>query len=397
MLITSTLTTCTPFVNHVDMEDVKIDVPAGLKGVVAAETCIGDVRGNEGRFHYRQYDATDLARHRSLEAVWFLLLEGRLPTASELTDFGAVLRDARRLPDDLLAALEVVARSGGPFLAQLRSALSLAGARLGCRPVLDLSSAERRLDAIRLAALTPALVGALWQISRGGPLPAERPELGHAANYLWTCTGAVPGAEETRALEQYLILTIDHGFNASTFTGRVVASTGADMAAALVAAVGALSGPLHGGAPSRALAALDEIGEPERAAAWVDAALAAGDKVMGFGHAVYRAPDPRSALLLEIARHLGGERVEQAVAIEAAIATALRAAKPGQPIPTNVEFYAGVVMERCGLHPDLFTPTFAVSRVIGWSVHVLEQAAAGKIIRPSARYTGPWPLQPLCA
>ncbi len=379
------------------MDDEKIDVPPGLKGVVAAETTIGDVRGLEGRFHYRDHDATELARHCALEEVWFLLTEGRLPDPDELAAFSGRLQTARTIPTTLLPALEVITDLGGPLLTRLRSALSLAAAHLGCRPVLDLDPDERRADALRLAALTPSLVAALWRLDQGLPLLERGEGLGHAADYLYRCTGERPDPAAARAVEQYLILTIDHGFNASTFTGRVVASTGADVGAALVAALGALSGPLHGGAPSRALAALDEIGTPERAAAWVTDALAAGDKIMGFGHAVYRAPDPRSGLLLEIARSLGGERVEQAVAIEAAISDALRAAKPGQPIPTNVEFYAGVVMERCGLAADLFTPTFAVSRVIGWSAHVVEQAAAGKIIRPAARYVGPWPLEPVAA
>ncbi|MCC6436202.1 MAG: citrate synthase/methylcitrate synthase [Acidimicrobiales bacterium] len=374
-----------------------IDVPAGLRNVVAAETEVGNVLGLEGIYHYRQYDATELARRCDLETVWFLLDRGRLPSGPERDAFAAELAAARRLPDALLEPLTVIARAGGPLLSQLRTALSLAGAQLGVRPLLDLDPDERRGDLLALAALTPTLVGALHRLGRGEAPVEARDDLGHAAHYLWSALGRELPAAEGRAVEQYLIATIDHGFNASTFTGRVVASTGADAAAVLVAALAALSGPLHGGAPSRALEALEEIGAPERAADWVDAQLAAGGKIMGFGHAVYAAPDPRSALLGEIADRLGGELVGRAKGIEAALLAALAARRPGVALPTNVEFYAGVVMQRCGLPPELFTPTFAVSRVIGWAVHAVEQAASGKIIRPTARYVGPWPLEPVPA
>jgi citrate synthase len=327
--------------------------------------------------------------------VWHLLLYGRLPGPEDVGRFAGELAAARHLPAALRDALPAVARAGGPLLDQLRTALSLAGAVLALRPLLDADERERERDALRLAALTPTLVGALHRLAAGREPVPERDDLGHAAHYLWSCLGRELPPPEARAVEQYLIATIDHGFNASTFTARVVASTGADAAATVVAALGALSGPLHGGAPSRALEAMEEIGRPERAAAWVDDVLARGGKIMGFGHAVYAAPDPRSALLKEIARRLGGERVAEAEAIEAALLAALAARRPGVALPTNVEFYAGVVMQRCGLPAELFTPTFAVSRVIGWSVHLLEQARSAKIIRPAARYVGPAPFEPV--
>jgi citrate synthase len=218
----------------------------------------------------------------------------------------------------------------------------------------------------------------------------------HAGHYLGLVRNGAAAAAEVRALERYLIATIDHGFNASTFTARVVASTGADAAACLVAALGALSGPLHGGAPSRALELVEEVtgaGGPEQAASVVAQHLERGDKLMGFGHAVYRGDDPRSELLRRTARELGGPRVAETEAVEAALVAALDHLKPGRTIRPNVELYAGVVMERCGLPPELFTPTFAVSRVVGWGAHVLEQTAEGRLIRPSAHYSGPWPLE----
>ncbi len=235
----------------------------------------------------------------------------------------------------------------------------------------------------------PVILGSLHREANGLAFVASDTTLGHTAAYLHQVTGEVPSTEHVRALEQYLILTVDHGFNASTFTGRVVASTGADVADVVCAAIGALAGPLHGGAPSRALDALDAIGAPDRAAAWVRGEVAAGRRIMGFGHAVYRAPDPRSGMLRAIAGQLGGELVERAIAIEAEILTTLAEMKPDRPLPSNVEFYAGVIMETVGLPRRMFTPTFAVSRVIGWSAHALEQATEAKIIRPSSRYIGP--------
>jgi citrate synthase len=202
-------------------------------------------------------------------------------------------------------------------------------------------------------------------------------------------TGSVPDPVRVRAVEQYLISTIDHGFNASTFTARVIASTGADVAACLVGALGALSGPLHGGAPSRALDTLDAIGTPDRIDPWIRAHVLAGERIMGFGHAVYRTEDPRSRMLRDIARRFGGPRVDFAIEVERRVEAILAELKPGRELHTNVEFYAGVVMDLCGLPRAMFTPTFAAARVVGWSANVLEQAEDRKIIRPAARYVGP--------
>jgi citrate synthase len=194
-----------------------------------------------------------------------------------------------------------------------------------------------------------------------------------------------------------MILAVDHGFNASTFTTRVVTSTGADLGAAICAGIGALSGPLHGGAPSRALDSLDAIGTPDRAEAWIRRAVQNGERIMGFGHPVYRTTDPRSTLLRSIAESFGGPLVDFAEKVEETVERVLAELKPGRELHTNVEFYAGVVMELCGLPRDLFTPTFAASRVIGWCAQALEQAADNRIIRPSSRYVGPPPPQPVPA
>ncbi|MCU1420466.1 MAG: citrate (Si)-synthase, partial [Microbacteriaceae bacterium] len=207
--------------------------------------------------------------------------------------------------------------------------------------------------------------------------------------------GRVAAPEVVAALGTYLVAAIDHGFSASTFTARVIASTGADAASCLVGALGALSGPLHGGAPSRALDTLDAIGSVGNIDAWVSAQLTAGNRIMGFGHPVYRTEDPRSALLKEVALRFGGPRVDFAVAVEERIPALLERYKPGRALHTNLEWYAAIVMEACGLDRELFTPTFAVARTLGWTANVLEQAADPKIIRPSARYVGPPAPEPV--
>jgi citrate synthase len=382
-----------------DMTTV-LEVPPGLKGVAVTNTQIGDVRGLEGFYHYRQYSAIELAQQRSLEDVWQLLFDGDLPANGASRDaFALELQEGRAIPSEVVDLLPGIAALTGTagLLSGLRTALSALGAAWEMKPLWDLDVAARRRDLIRLAAATPTLVAALHQLGRGrDPIPPD-PQLGHAANYLWMVTGRRPDSQLARALEQYLILTVDHGFNSSTFTARVIASTGADAAAAVVGAIGALSGPLHGGAPSRALDTIDAIGSADRAEAFIRSAVTGGERIMGFGHAVYRTDDPRSLLLRDIALGLGGDLVQLAVEIERTVLDTLAELKPDHPLYTNVEFYAGVVMDRCGLPRELFTPTFAVSRVIGWCANIAEQAAERQIIRPAARYVGPPPPEPVPA
>ena len=369
--------------------------PPGLKGLVVADTSIGDVRGAEGFFHYRQYSAVELAESRSFEDVWHLLLLGHLPDVAERQAFHTATASRRALPPTVLAALPAIAASGAAPLSQLATGLALTGGALGLRPMLDIDAAARLDDALALVALVPTLVAALHRLGKAlAPIEPD-PSLGQAADYLRMLTGAVPAADEARAVDAYLVLTADHGFNASTFTGRVIASTGADLGACVVGALGALSGPLHGGAPSRALDLLDEIGDPSRSAEVIEAKVAAGERIMGFGHAVYVGEDPRSVLLRELATELGGPQAELARTTEAAVVETLACLKPDRDLRTNVEFFAGVVMERCGIPRELFTSTFAVSRTAGWCAHALEQAAARRLIRPSARYTGPAPAVPV--
>jgi citrate synthase len=367
-----------------------VDAPRGLAGVVVTDTRIGDVRGNEGFYHYREYSAVELAQTRSFEDVWHLLVHGDLPDARRGAAFTAETAALRRLPEEVRAVLPAIAAAsaGSGPLAGMRTALSLLGAAKGFRPVYDIDADRRRQDTLAACAAVPALLTALYRLGRGLDPVEPREDLSYAANYLYMLTGSEPDPERARAVEQYLISTIDHGFNASTFTARVIASTGADVAACLVGAVGALSGPLHGGAPSRALDTLDAIGTPDRVDSWIRERVLAGERIMGFGHAVYRTEDPRSRMLRETAQRFGGPRVDFAVEVERRVEAILAELKPGRELHTNVEFYAGVVMELCGLPREMFTPTFAAARVVGWSANILEQAQDSKIIRPAARYVG---------
>ncbi len=377
------------------------DVPRGLAGVVVTDTTVGHVRGDEGFYHYRQYSAVDLARRVGLEDVWRLMVDGSLPAdAAEARSFRLEVRALRALPPPVLATLPDLAGHGS-ILDGVRSALSVAGASWAMAPLLDAPPAQRRADALRLVAVLPTIVAALHRLTEGRQPIEPRDDLAPAANLLWMIHGDEPDPDAAAALEAYLITTVDHGFNASTFTARVVASTGADMAACLVAAVGALSGPLHGGAPSRALDLLDEIGDPTNAEAVVRAHLATGERIMGFGHRVYRTEDPRSVLLADVAERLGRRRAEDAARVararevEQRVVAVLDEHRPGRSLRANVEYYAGIVMDLCGLPQALFTPAFACSRAIGWTAHVLEQAQDPKIIRPDARYVGDRPPRPV--
>jgi citrate synthase len=386
----------------------RIVVPAGLKGVIVADTELGDVRGTEGFYHYRQYSAVELAERCSLEDVWFLMFEGRLPSPSELEGFVAATSGLRTIPAAARVVLPAIATSTDAPLDAFRTAMSFLAAHLGLRPLIDTEPEERHDDALRLCAVTPALLAALHRLHEGLEPIEPRADLRWAENYLWMLHGEEADARDVRAVERYLILTVDHGFNASTFTGRVIASTGADIGAALVGAIGAMSGPLHGGAPSRALELLDEIGPlagtgpltgaaRDRVDEVILAKLASGAKIMGFGHAVYQGEDPRSTLLRDVARDLGGPLVDHAARVEQRVIELLDEFRPGRNLRTNVEYYAGVVMSLCGIPPEMFTPTFTSSRVIGWSANILEQADNGKILRPSARYVGPPPPAPIPA
>jgi citrate synthase len=372
----------------------ELDAPKGLAGVTVAETEVGGVRGREGFFHYRQYAATDLARRRTFEDVWHLLLVGALPASvAERDAFSAKVRPLRDLSATSWEVLRAVADAGSAPLDGLRTGVSLIAAEEGFRPSMDIDGDEMREQALRVTAVVPTMIAALYRAGHGEEPITPHPDLPYAANYLYMLTGEEPAPAHARAIEQYLISTVDHGFNASTFTARVITSTGADLGAAITGAIGALSGPLHGGAPSRALDLLDEIGSVERADDVVRRKIETGERIMGFGHRMYKTRDPRSVLLREVAEHVGGQEAKLAIAVEDVVVDVLAELKPGRELYANVEYYAGIVMDSAGLPAELFTATFAASRTVGWCAHVMEQASDNRIIRPSARYVGPPPPQ----
>ncbi|MEV5071175.1 citrate synthase/methylcitrate synthase [Microbacterium sp. LMI12-1-1.1] len=365
------------------------DVPRGLAGVIVAETTVSDVRGAEGFYQYRDRSAIELAASATFEDAWQLLVTGEPATGASRAAFAARVAASAERRGDIEAVVDAVASATPDVLAGLAAAWPLLGARRRIRPLYDLDEDQRLDDAIAFGASTPVIVGALWRRGRGEAVLPALDGRGVVANYLHQVTGTEPDDETERALTAYLIAVMDHGFNASTFTARVIASTGADAAACLVGALGALTGPLHGGAPSRALDGLDDVGSAERIEPWIRGELAAGRRLMGFGHAVYRTADPRAELMKRVALRTGGPRVELAARFQETAERVLAEAKPGRELHANVEFWAALVMERCGLPRSMFTPTFAVARTIGWTAHILEQARDPKIIRPSARYVGP--------
>ena len=373
----------------------QIEAPPGLEGVIVAETTVGDVRGLEGFYHYRQYSAVELADKVTLEDAWYLLFEGTLPDERQRSAFLDEVRPLRVIPDPVLDVLPAVARQSSSIMEGLRTAVSLVAASCDMQPTLDIGHDQRRVDALRICAVVPTLIMAMHRLRNDAQPIDPRDDLGYGANYLWMMDGEDHDPDIGRAVEQYQMTTIDHGFNASTFTARVICSTGADVGAAVVGGIGALSGPLHGGAPSRALDLLEAIGTEDNARPYLVDAVNGGEKIMGFGHRVYKTEDPRSVFLRGVAERIQADKVDFAKKVEQTVVEVLAELKPGRDLYANVEFYAGVVMDHCGLAPELFTPTFASSRVIGWCANILEQAADNRIIRPSARYVGPPPPQPV--
>ena len=373
-----------------DLATAPYEAPAGLAGVSVARTEVSDVLGRLGFYHYRGYNAVDIARRGRVEDAWYLLMRGELPTAEQREEFARDIAALRELPAGVAELLPAIARLSPPgSLASLRTAVSATAQAMGCQPWTDQSDAETAQQAIRLSAIMPVLAAQLFRLASGQDVVQPRADLGYSDNYLYMITGTVPDERSRYAVERYLMLTIDHGFNNSTFTSRVIASSGADLGAVVSGALGALSGPFHGGAPARVFDMLDAIGTPDNAEPWLRTAIERGDKLMGFGHRIYKTVDPRSQLLHEVARELRSQRVEFAELVEQTAVRLLAELKPGRELYANVEFYAGVVLEAAGLPREMFTATFACSRIIGWMANVLEQIDDNRIFRPLAHYDGP--------
>ncbi|HEU0037182.1 MAG TPA: citrate synthase [Kofleriaceae bacterium] len=348
---------------------------SGLEGISVADTAISDVDGERGRLVIAGLDVEQLAQTSTFEQAAARVLGAGAATTVPPLD----------LARGRLAAWELVPRVGDALdqpdgMDALRTALA------HLRPTgHDLD------DALAAIAAAPVFVAAWGRRRAGQPAIAPDPALGHAADYLRMSTGGAAEPAAVRALEGYLVTVVDHAMSASTFTARVIASTASDLISALVGAVGALKGPLHGGAPGPVLDMLDAIGEPARAEAWLVGELAANRRIMGMGHRVYRVRDPRAAVLELCVRPLSSPRLALARAVEAAATKILAERKPDRPLAANVEFYTAVLLDAVGLPREQFAPTFAVSRIAGWSAHVLEQRRTGRLIRPASRYVGALP------
>jgi citrate synthase len=368
---------------------------SGLEGIVVARTELSDVDGQRGRLTIRGYDVEEIAGRASFEEVAHLLWYGSLPSGDELARFRERLADYRTLPEEARTAVELGARRMEPM-----DALRFAVASLTADdPNPDDESREANCDrAARLLARVPVIVATYDRLRNGKGAVEPRRDLGQTANFLYQLNGKEPDPATVKGLDTYLVTVSDHGMNASTFTARVIASTASDMVSAVTGALGALKGPLHGGAPGPALSMIEEIGAPDRAEAWMKDAVAKGKRLMGFGHRVYKVRDPRAEVLYKAAEALAdetGERESLALAreVERIGVKFLAEAKPGRNLNTNVEFYTALLLREIGLAQDLFSPAFAIGRTAGWTAHVLEQQANNRLIRPQSEYVGPRDLR----
>jgi len=366
----------------------------GLRGVKVADTRISDVDGEKGILIYRGFNIIDLAQSSTFEEVSFLLLNDHLPAQEELKKFQSELASERKIPPAILEYMKMLPKSANP-MDVLQSAVPVLGS-------YDIQLREETKEAnlkkaLRLIAKLPNMVAA-WDRIRNGKEPVlPHPELSHAGNFLYMLSGSLPNPDTARDFDICLILHAEHSFNASTFAGREVASTHAHLYAAIAAAIGALSGELHGGANSEVMRMLLEIGEVSRVTSWVSERLQKGGKVMGMGHAVYHTEDPRASILRRICEKLAGRTgdrkwVEITKAIEAATKEEFRKIK-GKEIFANVDFYSASVYHMMNIPVDLFTPVFAISRISGWAAHVIEEKFAEaqpkpELYRPDADYVG---------
>ena len=367
----------------------KIEIHRGLKGVYFDRSKVCFIDGRAGELRYRGYSIHDLATKSTFEESVYLLMHGELPTQAQLAAFEAELKAARTLPPGILDVIRTV--KGAHPMDVLRTAVSALAAF--DPETTDKSAAATMRKGIRLTSQVPMIVAAHEHLRNGREPIAPDMSLGHAANFLWMLQGKVPSADTARLMDTDMILHAEHGSNASTFTARVVAGTEADLHSAMTAAVAALSGPAHGGAAENVMHMAKEIGDPSKAAAYVKAKRANKEAIMGFGHRVYRAEDPRArhmrAGVEKLSREMGQPQWYQI--LEALVEAMKPYSRLG--VNVNVDFYAGVVYYLNGISPDLFVPIFAIGRVPGWAVSVLEQMESNILIRPLTEYTGPAPRE----
>jgi 2-methylcitrate synthase len=356
----------------------------GLREVVAADTQISDIDGELGRLWYVGYEIGDLADHATFEETVYLLHHLELPTAKQLEAHNEFLAGSRE-PSPFLARLMVTLAQQASPMSMLRTSISAASTY--DPDGWDESPQAQLRKAIRLVAATPTLIASYHRLRTGQDVLPSNPKLSHAANFLWMLQGEEPDAEDARALDTTFVLYADHTMNASTFTARIIASTLADMFSAITGAIAALKGPLHGGANEEAMKMLQEIGSPDRAEAYVRDRLERHEKIMGFGHAVYRTMDPRATVLKRLS-HEVGERAGDLrwFEISEAVQETVFEQKGLWP---NVDFYAASVYHVLGIPTDLMTPIFALARMAGWTANVREQYADNRVIRPGSNYVGP--------
>jgi citrate synthase len=348
----------------------------GLEGVIAAETALGYVDGEQGRLLYRGYRIGDLVEHGTYPAIANLLWTGEWQPGHKMA--------TGEIPDGVMKTLRAMPASAKPMDA-LRTAVSAWGATQA------LTYPPTPEQARALTAFSPSALAAFARLRAGEEPVAPDPSLDLVPGFLYQLTGTKPDPGTARALDAYFVVGAEHGLNASTFTARVIVSTRSDLASAVAGAIGALKGPLHGGAPSEVVEQLHQVGSVERAEQWVKETLDKGERLMGFGHRVYRAYDPRAAALRKVAQSMDKkpEWLDLAIKVEDVALRVLAERHPERALKTNVEYYAAAVLQGVGLTPDLFPATFALARHAGWTAHVIEQAADNRLIRPDARYTGP--------
>lgn len=353
----------------------------GLKGITCVETSISHIDGEKGRLIYRGHHAKDIALNHSFEEAAYLILFGKLPSTEELQVFKGKLAAERNLPEHIERLIQSLPNNMDD-MSVLRTVVSA----LGENTYIFHPKTE---EAIRLIAITPSIIAYRKRWTRGEQAIAPSSQYGHVENYYYMLTGEQPSEAKKKALETYMILAMEHGMNASTFSARVTLSTESDLVSAVTSALGTMKGPLHGGAPSAVTKMLEDIGEKEHAEAYLKEKLEKGERLMGFGHRVYKTKDPRAEALRQKAEEVvsNDRDLDLALHVEAEAIRLLEIYKPGRKLYTNVEFYAAAVMKAIDFDDELFTPTFSASRMVGWCAHVLEQAENNMIFRPSAKYT----------
>lgn len=354
----------------------------GLKGVTAVHTKVGMVDGENGVLRFRGKNVEQLVVDNSFEQVAYFLLFGRLPLSDELQRFQQQLNKGRELPAHVVQVMEAL-----PITMSIMDAMRTTISAFGTKDFLEMNEMEQ---AIHLTGALPAIIASHYRKQQALPSIKPNNDYSHTKNYLWMLNGIIPTSTQVEALETYLKLTMEHGLNASTFAARITISTDSDLPAAITSAIGTMKGPLHGGAPSGVLDLLEEIKEESRIQEVIEKKIQQGEKIMGFGHRIYKTEDPRSILLREACLRLQGSDpwLDLATKAEKEIIKILEKYKPGRMLYTNVEFYAAAIMRSIEMPPALFTPSFSLARIVGWNAHIMEQIEDKTIFRPESLYIG---------